>query len=269
MLPNNCTERNRCGNARTCQRCAAKRQAKIADAADQLERQHGQLTLTVLRPDLNTQDEIRRVRANFIRRALTPAGLWTVESGTEFAGLHINILSPKPAPTRWLNCKTYSELVRCTSREAAAYISKRAGLPPLEQYSGNMYGTFGQLAKYLASTDAPPVIQAATLEHALSGTTAKFKPQQATTNTKYLPATAEHWEPDEQKFNPDKPREFHHWFPELSNPPWKRREKTLAERREIMQRHLPNIYAIINTAKQPCAGSALPGDASPAGGGQR
>jgi hypothetical protein len=248
MIKPSCTGVNHCGNARTCQRCAHIRQAKIADAAEALEDQHGQLTLTVLVPEKNTQDEIRRLRASFIRRALAPAGIWTVETGEAFAGLHLNILSPKPAPARWRNCNSYQELVRCTSREAAAYIAKQAGMPPVQQYSGNMSGNFGQLFSYLSSNHAHPVVQAVAIEVTMTSNKTK-KPKQEDGEMNDTPTSnPAGWERRNDLYDESKPPSYVPNRPDQCNPPYTRKEKTKEERAEIMRKHLPNLYAAI---KQP------------------
>lgn len=240
-----CTGQDHCGNAFTCARCARERQRRIADKAEALERQYGQLAMTVIKPELNTQDEIRRLRASFLRRCLTPAGIWTVETGTQFARLHINILSPKPIPARWKNCETYSELLIATARDAAAYISKRSGMPAIEQYQGRLYGTFGQIGEILVNQRAAPVVAAASIEVALAGT-AKNQP-----GTISAPST-DYRTPEEEKEGWREGAQVNGkrvWF-SMTNPmkyTWKppRPELTLEERQNIMRKHLPNIYAAV------------------------
>src|SRR3990172_8609312 len=131
-----CTSRSRCRNARQCDYCAAVRQRQIGDIAAQIEQQHGPLVLTVLKPEQNTPAAIKALHASFMRRALAPAGVWTVETGEQFRKLHLNILSPKPLPAKWRGCRTYSELLQTTARDAAAYLAKRAGMPEEQQYKG-------------------------------------------------------------------------------------------------------------------------------------
>lgn len=243
MFITSCSGKNHCGNIRNCERCARARQAKIANAAQLLEQQHGQLTLTVLVPTINTQPEINRLRASFLRRAVSPSGIWTVESGTLFNGLHLNVLSPKPALARWHNASTYSELVRTTSRDAAAYISKRSGMPPIEQYTGNLYGAFGQLYTYLINNKSHPTVQAAAIELTMSGN----KPNTPTPETNHMTSTPtndpSNWIRRDDLKSHHRPPSYYPNAPELSNPPYHRRVKPLAERKEIMRKHLPNLYA--------------------------
>jgi len=243
MIGISCSGVKNCGNIRTCQRCARARQRDIANAAEALERQHGQLTLTVLAPENNTQEEIRRLRASFIRRAVSPAGIWTIETGELFGGLHINILSPKPAPAKWRDCKTYSELVRTTSREAAAYIAKQSGMPPIEQYSGNLYGAFGQLFTYLTDNRAYPTVQAAAFEVSMATPPGTLRQQEDEAMRSTPGNDKENWICRNDLFNPNRPTGYDPKNPEGSNPPWQRKEKTKEERAEIMRRHLPNLYA--------------------------
>lgn len=246
MLGTSCAGVKHCGNIHTCDKCASERQARIADHANTLERQHGQLTLTVLSPNHNTQAEISRLRASFIRRALAPAGIWTIETGEQFGGLHLNILSPAPAPAKWREAQHYSELVRTTARDAAAYIAKRAGMPPLDQYTGRLHGNFGQLFEYLTNNRAYPPVQAAALESTMSGASSK-KPESKPKDKIDCPGNyPDDWVQDESKFDPTRARASFMWSPEDSNPPWVPRKKTLEARREIMRRNLPNLYAAIS-----------------------
>jgi predicted transcriptional regulator len=164
-----CTPRSRCRNARECDHCAGVRQSQIADIAERIEEEHGALTLTVIKPAENTMAAVKALHASFMRRALAPAGLWTVETGEQFRRLHLNILSPKPLPAKWRHCQSYEQLVCTTARDAAAYIAKRAGMPDELQYRGRLYGSWGQVGVILATQEQYPVVQAATLEIVLGG----------------------------------------------------------------------------------------------------
>lgn len=166
-----CSSRSRCGSARECEYCGRLRQAQIAGIAEKIEAQHGPLTITVLKPEENTAAAIRAVHASFMRRALAPAGLWTVETGELFGGLHLNIISPQVRAARWKKCQSYSELIKGTARDAAAYIAKRAGMPTPLQYQGRLYGSWGMIGAVLVREDMPPIVQGAALESVLSGVT--------------------------------------------------------------------------------------------------
>lgn len=168
-LGEGCSTRSRCRNARECDYCAAVRQQQIGDIAEKMEQQYGPLTLTVLKPQENTAKAIKALHASFMRRALAPAGIWTVETGEIFRRLHLNILSPKPLPARWRGVESYQELVSATARDAAAYIAKREGLPEVQQYQGRLFGSWGQVGAILATQERFPVVQAAALEVGLSG----------------------------------------------------------------------------------------------------
>lgn len=240
ILTTSCAGVNRCGNSKICARCASIRQAKLATMAEKLEKEFGQLSLTVLCPEKNTPDEIKRLRASFVRRAIAPAGLWTIETGRQFAGLHINILSPTPALKRWKKAASYSELVLTTAREAAAYISKRSGMPPIEQYSGKLYGSFGQLFQYLINEKATAEVQAAAIEVSLSGENYKMPKNKIFSR-----------EQDWSRLNHGRPTFYNPDFPNDCNPPLKEIESTREQRLEIMRKHLPNLNAAIkrNQAK--------------------
>lgn len=201
-----CSTRSRCGNARECEYCATTRQMQIAGMAEALGEQWGQLTMTVIKPESNTAAAVKAVHASFMRRALAPAGIWTVETGELFGGLHLNILSPKPMAARWRGCETYSELLRTTARDAGAYIAKREGIPSAEQYPGRLYGSFGQIGEILATQERMPILQAAAIEVAMGGGKGA-------------------------EVNPPLKLEG------------RTRETTKEERAEIMRRHLPNLYA--------------------------
>ncbi|MDO9011342.1 MAG: hypothetical protein Q7U78_05980 [Gallionella sp.] len=204
--------------------------------------------MTVLKPEQNTAEAVRALRASFLRRALAPAGIWTVETGTQFAGLHVNIISPKPLPARWRNCETYSELLRTTARDAAAYIAKRSGMPAVEQYGGRLYGSWGRVSDLLSSPEALPVVQAAAIEIQLSGgvavdrltasSSAEFRTDQE---------EARGWREKVAKDGRrvwvclDGSSEYTY------KPP--RPQMTKEERAAIMRRHLPNLYAAVGKSQ--------------------
>ncbi len=260
MLGQSCSDVNHCGNARTCERCARERQRRIADKAEALEKQYGQLTFTRLTPEKNTQDEIRRLRASFLRRALAPAGIWTVETGEKFKGLHLNILSPAPAPAKWRNCTTYSELLQTTARDAAAYIAKRSGMPAIEQFAGNLYGAFGQIGAILASQRANPLLQAAAIESALAGPAKKTPDSHRNNLIEYRT-----WEEEKQGWTPQHMADGTPYWTSKAHPEKYTRkppqpERSAEERREIMRRHLPNLYAIIRKEQQHTTAEPAPNE---------
>lgn len=212
--------------------------------AEKIEQQYGQLTMTVLKPEQNTAEAVRALRASFLRRALAPAGIWTVETGTQFAGLHVNILSPKPLPVRWRNCETYSELLRTTARDAAAYIAKRSGMPAREQFEGRLWGSFGQVVALLSSQEALPVVQAAAIEIQLSGGVVMSRePMQGGIEYRTDQEEARGWKEGAPVggrrvwFCQDGSGEYTWLLP--------RQQHTKEERAAIMRAHLPNLYAAV------------------------
>jgi hypothetical protein len=242
-----CTPRSRCRNARGCEYCARVRQQQIGAVAEKLEQQHGQLTMTVLKPEQNTAKAVKALHASFMRRALAPAGLWTVEQGTLFGGLHLNILSPKPLPARWRG-QCYSELLTMTARDAAAYISKREGMPEPVQYSGRLYGSWGKVGEVLMRQGGNAIVQAAAVELAMSGGVTMRQQMQGGIEYRTDEEEREGWtegDPvdgarvwwsnrDPLKYTRKHPR------PQLSK----------EERAEVMRRNLPNIYAALGKVKE-------------------
>lgn len=219
----------------------------IAEVAERMEQQYGQLTMTVLKPEQNTAEAVMALRASFLRRKLAPAGIWTVETGTKFLGLHLNILSPKPLHTKIKRCESYSEILRESGRAAAAYIAKRSGMPAREQYSGELWGSFGQIGQILVNQNSAPVVQAASVEVALSGGVSVDR----------LSANSE----SEYRTDQDEARGWREgeqfqgrrvwWCLDGSGeytykPP--RPQLTREERAAIMRRNLPNLYAAIGKA---------------------
>ena len=245
-----CTARSRCDNARECDYCARRKQKRIADKAEKLEQQYGHLAMTVLVPEQNTEAAIRALHGKFMRRALVPAGIWTIETGTQFAGLHLNILSPKPLPARWKNCETYSELLRVTARDAAAYIAKRSGMPTQEQYSGKLYGHWGKIGEILATQEYAPIVQAAALEVAMGGGVQDTAATIARVIDMEYRTDAEEAEGWEEGKTVNGRRVWH----SKKNPlkwTWKppRQNHSKEVRAEIMRAHLPKLYEAVGKSK--------------------
>lgn len=244
-----CSTRSRCRNVRECDYCANTRQKMIAGVAESIEANYGQLTLTTIKPAQNSEEAIKALRASFMRRALAPAGIWTVETGELFSGLHLNVLSPKPLPAQWRKCETYSELVQTTARDAAAYISKRSGMPPLDQYKGRMYGSWGRVGEILLSEQVAPVVQAAAVELTLSGGTMSGEKQ---LGAEYLRVadSVKGWSEGEDRHG----RKV--WFNKADghmvrrDPHFDKPERTKAEMAELARRHLPNVYAALGKCKE-------------------
>lgn len=207
-----CQRGKRCHRWRICPDCAAIRQKTIADSAELIEQQHGPLWITTIKPEKNTEAAIRAVHAAMLRNKLAPAGLWTIETGEKFAGLHLNIISPQPTIPRTLARFTWTEQLDTTARAAAAYISKQSGYPPASQYKGKLYGTFGNIRDLVQMPDAPILVQCASLEMQISK---KPPPQQLPPEGVAIVGA----------FQPPK--------------------KTRAEYMEIARAHLPNLWPMV------------------------
>lgn len=98
-------------------------------------------------------------------------------------GIHLNVLiggdDPIDATTlaqawRTEGARIWAEPVKPENiRNVAAYISKRCGMPTLEEYEGRLYGTFGawkSLPELMMQARQAPVVQAAQFEHMLPDT---------------------------------------------------------------------------------------------------
>jgi len=211
-----CTKAQRCELFKTCEICARIRQAKIATKAEKLDILAEPLFFSVFKPHENTTKGIQALRASIIRRKLTVGGLWTVEKGEQFGQLHLNLISPELKHHKIKNCETWSQAITTSTRSAAAYISKQKGIPDDNTYSGQLYGTFGQIFDIAVNKGMTPVVQGAAIEMMLN--------------------------PDiKQKAlnNQSQPRQA----------PKPTQTKTKAEYQTIAQKHLKNLYQIANSIK--------------------
>ena len=147
-----CRGAHYCGHHRTCERCARRRAALIADRAQYLEQRHGALALAVAKPEHNTAQAIKRLRDQLMRAKLAPAGIWTIETGERFAGLHLNMLVPQRDAAALMGRVEYIEDIRTSSRAAAAYICKRSGMPPPSQYDGRLHGEWGNVVQHIMAS---------------------------------------------------------------------------------------------------------------------
>lgn len=208
-----------CGHWRTCELCARIRQKKIADAAQALEAKQGRLCLSVARPPENTAGAIRSLRDQIVRSKLAPAGIWTIETGELFMGLHLNILAPARFSDALRRAGHHVELVQSSARAAAAYISKRAGMPEEQQYRGRLYGKWGNISEVIMTSESLETAapRAALSEWSLMSEQDKAYAQQGWHRCKggYV------------KGEPAKP------------------ERTAEEYRAIAARHLPNLLAAV------------------------
>lgn len=163
-----CRPMRRCMDWRKCEYCAKTRQADLAWRGELLEKQFDTLFLSVLTPTDKTESAIQRIRANLLRKAFAPAGIWSVETGEKLGGLHLNIIAPQPVTRVFQDCQTWSQAITTGGRAAAAYINKRAGFPDRAEYSGNLTGSWSQIPDFFTVRHMPPVVVAASVEAALS-----------------------------------------------------------------------------------------------------
>lgn len=162
-----CEPTHPCGQFRLCDKCAGKRQAHIADKAAFIAKMHGDLYLSVITPHENTEAAIKQARKHLIRNQGSRAGLWTVEQGSMFGALHINLLTPYATEYTPPKCDLWEDARPADARRVAAYISKREGMPCTEVYKGNLYGTWSRVASFLATDKQLPIIQGAALNDAI------------------------------------------------------------------------------------------------------
>jgi len=214
-----CRGYHMCGNWRICERCAKFRAAKIADRAEYLEQKFGRLALARVSPEENSELAIRKLRDSIVRAKLAPAGIWTIETGELYAGLHLNCIFPASYQFEASKRFDYVELIKTSSRAAAAYIAKRKGMPQMQQYGGRLTGSWGTfMQKLMSSKDqAAAACQAAAVNMALGLT----KPAESA------------W----VYFSPQSKQ--------LTREPAPYVEKTRDEYREIARKHLSNLYAIM------------------------
>lgn len=149
---------------RTCDACARNRQARIADVAQDLERQYPALTWITLTPDASNRRTIDAIRDAYLRQADAQAGIWTIERGTQSGKLHCNIITNHHTAPRTRAADIHIAQVRGSVRDIAAYISKRSQIPDLSHYAGRTFGKFGLLRDFLATSGMPEVVQAKALE---------------------------------------------------------------------------------------------------------
>ena len=167
-IPRICRPFRRCGNWRICEICARSRQKLMADRAEDLAGQFDTLFLSILTPADKTEAAIQRIRAAVLRRAFAPAGIWSVETGEKCGGLHLNIIAPRPVDQAIARCETWSQVITTGSRAAAAYINKKSGFPDRAEYAGHLAGRWSKIADLFTDSHMPPVVQAASIEAALS-----------------------------------------------------------------------------------------------------
>jgi hypothetical protein len=167
LTPRPCTPASLCRNWIACDRCARIRQAKIADAAELLQRYYPTLAWTILRPIDNTPEQLARARAAWARSAAPGGALWTVERDATPGHHHVNILHPPTQAVIQMHAHHWTRSVRGSVRDLAAYIAKRKTAPDPAYFAGRAFGRLGPLWIHLAQARSFPLVQAAALQHAI------------------------------------------------------------------------------------------------------
>lgn len=156
-----------CNRWRTCARCARRRQAKIADAAERLFTHTGQLRWHILYPHAPGADALRAVRENWLRAAAPAGAIWTVEQSRKTGALHCNIITPADCTATPRAAEHWQQLIQGDPRAVGAYIAKRRQMPEPAAYGGRLYGTTGQLWQILAGQTQYPAVAAAAAQYAI------------------------------------------------------------------------------------------------------
>lgn len=164
-----CAPRARCRDWRHCEDCARIRQAKIANVAERLESFDPDLTWTCLHPVKAGAAAAIAARAEWLRKVDPPGALWTVEQSSASGALHINIIAPTDLPPDLNHSKIWQQRIDGSSRNVAAYISKRSQMPARAEFPGRLFGTCGPLWSWLANAKQLPAVAAATLQQEIDG----------------------------------------------------------------------------------------------------
>lgn len=177
----NCEKGFRCRKWKECEQCARIRQAQIASLAEEGAATSPHVTYAVTRT--YSQQTISKDRTDFIKRLSNAVngGIWTIETA-DITGLHVNIVvgSDKPIDATKLaniwGSKSAdiwaAEIPRKDVRNVAAYCSKKENFPTKSEYSGRLYGSFGEWKRplaLLAEQKKSPVVAGAALEGMLAG----------------------------------------------------------------------------------------------------
>ncbi len=93
-----CRPGRRCNLWRECERCARIRQAQIADVAVNRLSRNSYLTYVVLTTREPVTLESDKARVLRVVRNLSSGGVWTVEAGEQFRGLHVNLMIASERP---------------------------------------------------------------------------------------------------------------------------------------------------------------------------
>lgn len=160
-----CTPTSRCRRWRTCPTCARLRQARIASAAARLASLAPRVDWATLSPLSAGASALIAARAEFLSLHRPAGVIWTVERAPTTGRLHCNILLPAHEPRRLIQSSCHVIHDVDDIRRVAAYISKPDQYPDKATFPGRTYGTAGPLWQWLSAKGAPPLVQAATLQH--------------------------------------------------------------------------------------------------------
>lgn len=165
-----CAPRSLCRRWRTCVRCGAIRQARLADLAERLAAYYPEPWWTVLRPIDPATAALARARHAWATLTRTPAAIWTIEASPRSAGLHINLIHPPHPAVNLSQAHAWSQPIRGNLRHVAAYIIDPRKAPQPAAYAGRLHGTMGPLWYILSRASAFPAVQAAAIQFAVDPT---------------------------------------------------------------------------------------------------
>ena len=171
-----CLPQSRCKDWKKCAYCASIRQAQIASIAEQGASTSLKVTFAVVRT--TSQATIDKDRERLLRslKSKIDGGIWTIETGKQTAGLHLNLILGSGSVIEAANIARYwshdadimaREIPRKDTRNIAAYISKHTAAPDQAEYNGRLYGSFGTWKRPLAvaaTQTTSPVLAGLALE---------------------------------------------------------------------------------------------------------
>lgn len=181
-----CQPRKRCRRWRICEPCSKIRQSKIASIAELGSLRGRNLSYAVIKPTTTTH--LNQDKSNLIKQLAKQktSGIWTVEEGSDWGTLHINLLTSSQIQTpaeyfinAWNDAggkeaeAWAADVKHSDVRHIAAYISKQEQHPDKSSYSARIYGSFGNWKRPLDALAGGNhgVATAAALEHQLKDIT--------------------------------------------------------------------------------------------------
>ena len=162
-----CLPHSLCGNFRDCGRCAAIRQAKIANAVEKLEAICGKLTWHILYPHGGQANEANKAKLQFLKAAKAEGAIWTIEQSKKNNNFHVNIITPECQTPELRKAHVWHQQLDGNVRNVGAYIAKRSQMPTREAYDGKLFGTAGNLWQILSQAKEMPIVQAAAAQYAI------------------------------------------------------------------------------------------------------